>query len=197
LDVDRRRFLNLAGLSGAALFLAACGDEKENEGQGPIAGEKPQDAAPERPGTDVADVNVLNSALDLEHLAVAAYGASFDVLRGANLRAARTFRDQERQHAVRLAAAIKEIGGKPNAARDRYDFPRLRDEQQVLRFASQLENTAIAAYIDALPRLNDPNIRATGAAILGNEAEHLAVLNQALGDRAAPAAFVTGEEANR
>jgi rubrerythrin len=197
LDVDRRRFLNLAGLSGAALFLAACGDEKTNEGQGPIAGEKPQDAAPERAGSDVNDVNVLNSALDLEHQAVAAYTAAFAVLRGANLRAARTFRDQERQHAVRLAAAIKAIGGRPNAARDRYAFPRLRDEQQVLRFASQLENTAIAAYIDALPRLNDADMRATGAAILANEGEHLAVLNQALGERAAPDAFVTGSGVSR
>jgi rubrerythrin len=196
LDVDRRRFLNLAGLSGAALFLAACGDDKTNEGQGPIAGEKPQDSAPDRPGTDVNDVEVLNSALDLEHLAVAAYTASFDVLRGANLRAARTFRDQERQHVVRLTAAIKEIGGRPNAARRSYDFPRLRDEDQVLLFASQLEDTAIAAYIDALPRLNDGDLRATGAAIVANEAQHLAVLNQARGLRAAPKAFVTGQEAS-
>jgi rubrerythrin len=180
-------------VGGAGSLLAACGSNK-NKGEGPIAGEKSQDSSAERPGTDVNDVVVLNSAIDLEHQAVAAYTAALDVLTGDNLRSAREFRDQERQHLVRLSAAIKQIGGKPNPARSSYAFPRLRDETAVLRFASRLENTAIAAYIDALPRLNDPDMRAAGASILANEAEHLAVLNSALGLRTAPDAFVTGEE---
>ena len=58
-----------------------------------------------------------------------------------------------------------------------------------------LENTAIAAYIDAIPRLNTADLRAEGAAIVGAEAEHLAVLNGALRQRSAPTAFVTGEAA--
>jgi rubrerythrin len=185
----------LAVIGGSATLLGACGGNDQNKGQGPIAGEKSQDSSPERPGTEVNDVVVLNSALDLEHQAVAVYTAALDVLRGANLRAARAFRDHERQHVVRLTAAIKEIGGKPNAAPGRFNFPSLKTEQDVLRFASRLENTAIAAYIDAAPRLNDPDLRRTAAAILANEAEHLAVLNQSLGGRAAPSAFVTGEEA--
>jgi rubrerythrin len=183
----------LAAVSGAGALLSACGND-ENKGEGPIAGEKSQDSSAERPGTDVNDVVVLNSAIDLEHQAVAAYTAALDVLTGENLRTARQFRDQERQHIVRLAAAIKEIGGKPNGARSSYDFPRLSDQDAVLRFASRLENTAIAAYVDAIPRLNDANMRASAASILANEAEHLAVLNSALGERTAPTAFVTGEE---
>jgi rubrerythrin len=193
LELDRRRLLSFAAAGGAATLLSACG-QGENKGEGPIAGEKSQDSSAERPGTDVNDIVVLNSALDLEHQAVAAYTAALDVLTGDNLRAARQFRDHERQHAVRLAAAIKEIGGKANAARAKYSFPRLDSEQAVLRFASKLENTAISAYIDAIPRLNDPDLRAAGASIMANEAEHLAALNAALGGRTAPTAFVTGEE---
>jgi len=188
--LDRRRFFHVAGLGGATL-LVGCG--KENKGQGPIAGEKPQESAPEPAESDVNDVNVLNSALDLEHQAVAAYTAALKVLRGENLRAARTFRDHERAHVQALSQAIKGLGGKPNQAQRSYRFPRLATEDDALRFAMTLENTAIAAYIDAIPRLNTADLRAEGAAIVGAEAEHLAVLNGALRQRSAPVAFVTGQ----
>ena len=195
MDVDRRRLLTFAGLGGAAALLSACGSGSKNKGEGPIAGEKPLQSSPAQPESEVADVNVLNSALDLEYQAVAAYTAALKVLTGENLQVARTFLAQEREHAVRLSAAVKEIGGRPDAARKRYAFPRLRTQEDVLRFATRLENTAIAAYIDAIPKLNDPDMRATTASIAATEAEHLAVLNQALGLRAAPAPFVTGTEA--
>jgi rubrerythrin len=193
LDLDRRRLLSLAALGGTSTLLAACGGSTQNKGQGPTSGEKSQDSSAERPGTDVNDLVVLNSAIDLEHEAVAAYTAAMGVLTGDNLRAARQLRDQERQHIVRLGAAIRQMGGKPNAARGSYSFPRLRTEQDVLRFASRLENTAIAAYIDAIPRINSAELRAGVASILANEAEHLAILNSASGLRTAPDAFVTGE----
>jgi rubrerythrin len=192
LDVDRRRFLGLAAAGGSATLLAACGGGKKDQRHGEIAGERSQSSATDRPGTDVDDVVVLNAALDLEHQTVAAYTATLSVLTGQNLKAARRFRDHEREHVARLSAAIKQIGGAPNPAPSRYSFPRLSTQRDALRFASRLENAAIAAYVDALPRLNDPDMRAAGASIVATEAEHLAVLNQALGLRAAPQAFVTG-----
>jgi rubrerythrin len=183
LDVDRRRFLTVAAVGGSSAWLAACGGSSSSS---------KETTSPEAGSADVADVAVLNNALDLEHQAVAAYTAGLKVLTGPNLKAAREFRDQERAHAASLAAAIKELGGKPNGP-GTYTFPRLRTQREFLRFASFLENTAIAAYIDALPRLNNGDTRAAGASILANEAEHLAVLNSALGLRTAPAAFVTGQ----
>ena len=65
----------------------------------------------------------------------------------------------------------------------------------MLRFALDLEQTAIAAYIDALPKLSNGDVRATAAAIITNEAEHAAVLLDALGRDPVPAAFVTGKGA--
>ena len=66
----------------------------------------------------------------------------------------------------------------------------------MLRFAVDLENTVIEAYLDAIPKLSSPDLRQTGAAIVSNEAEHISVLLGALnpGDPAAqvPNAFVTG-----
>ena len=109
MDVDRRRFLTGAGfgLAGSATLLAGCGGNKANKGQGPIAGEKPQQPAPEPAESDVADSTVLNNALDLENQAVAFYTEAMNVLRGANLQAARQFRDHERAHVDVLTRTIK------------------------------------------------------------------------------------------
>jgi rubrerythrin len=181
LDVDRRRFLNLAGLgaTGAAALLAGCGNEA-NKGEGPIAGEKSQESATGSIESDVNDVNVLNSALDLEHEAVAAYSQALKVLRGANLRYARTVLNQERAHVTALEHAIRGLGARPNQSRGTYNFPRLTTEDAVLRFATGLENKVVANYIDAIPRLDASELRGTIATIFANEAEHLALLNGAL-----------------
>jgi len=183
---SRRRFFRMSGVSVAgasAVFLAACSDDTKN----PVkAGEDE---------SDQADVEILNGALDLEHMAVAAYKAGAARLRGDRLAIVKVFLEQEQEHADGLAAAVKDADGKPNRAKSAYDFPVLRSEADVLRFAVDLENTAIAAYIDALPKLSEKDLRATVASIITNEAEHVSVLLDALGREPVPAAFVTGRAA--
>ena len=56
-----------------------------------------------------------------------------------------------------------------------------------------IENTAIAAYLDALPKLSSPDLRATAASIVTNEAQHVSVLQGALARPEVPAAFVVGK----
>ncbi|HWC25857.1 MAG TPA: DUF4439 domain-containing protein, partial [Solirubrobacteraceae bacterium] len=102
------------------------------------------------------------------------------------------FLAQEQEHADGLSQAIEDMGGTPNEPKASYDFPQLRSQRDVLRFAVELENSAIAAYIDALPKLSENDLRATAAAIITNAAEHLALLLDALGRDPAPDAFVTG-----
>ena len=183
---SRRRFFRMSGVSVAgasAVFLAACSDDTKN----PVkAGEDE---------SDQADVEILNSALDLELMAVAAYKAGAARLRGERLAIVKVFLEQEQEHADGLAAAVRDADGKPNRAKSAYDFPALRSESDVLRFAIDLENTAIAAYIDALPKLSENDLRATAASIITNEAEHVSVLLDALGREPVPAAFVTGRAA--
>ena len=55
-----------------------------------------------------------------------------------------------------------------------------------------IENRAIAAYLDALPKLSSPDLRATVASIVTTEAEHASVLLGALGRPQVPSAFVVG-----
>ena len=184
--LSRRRFFRMSGVSvagGSAMFLSACGGDAMSPGpNGPDE-------------SDEADVEILNSALDLELMAVAAYKAGAARLQGEVLAVGKLFLEQEQEHADGLASAIKDAGGKPNRAKASYDFPALRSQTDVLRFAVDLENTAIAAYIDALPKLGKGDLRATAAAIVANEAEHVAVLLGALDEDQVPSAFVVGKAA--
>jgi rubrerythrin len=186
--LSRRRFFHMSGVSivgASAAVLAACGSD-----DGATDADGTQDG-----GGDAADVEILNSALDLELMAVAAYKAGAARLRGAVLDVGQRFLEQEQEHADGLAAAIRDLGGRPNRAKQSYDFPELRSQADVLRFAVDLENTAVAAYLDALPKLSSGDLRATAAAIVTTEAEHIAVLLGALGRPQVPDAFVTGKAA--
>jgi rubrerythrin len=184
--LSRRRFFALSGVSvagGSAMFLSACGDDTKST---TVEGTDE---------SDLADIEILNSALDLELMAVAAYKAGAAHLKGDVLQVGKLILEQEQEHADGLSAAIKDAGGTPNRAKQAYDFPELRSQADVLKFAVDLENTAIAAYIDALPKLGKGDLRATASAIISNEAEHISVLLGALGNEQVPGAFVFGKVA--
>lgn len=179
--LSRRRFLAMSGLAaGSAALLAGCGDDTKN----------PVRIGPDE--SDEADVELLNGLLDLELMAVAAYKAGAAHLNGDMLQLGKILLEQEQDHADGLATAIRDAGGTPNRAESAYDFPRQRSERDVLRFAVDLEGTAIAAYVDALPKLTQGDLRSTVASILTVEGEHVAVLLDALGRDPLPSAFVTG-----
>lgn len=183
--VSRKRFFSLSGVGlagGSAVFLSGCTDDTQTAPTGPDE-------------SDDADVEILNAALDLELMSIAAYKMGAGKLRGDALALGKLFLEHEQEHADGLSAAIREMSGRPNRAKSSYDFPQLRSQQDVLRFAVDLERTAIAAYIDALPKLSPGDLRATAASIITTEAEHVAVLLDALGDEPAPEAFVTGQAA--
>lgn len=189
--VSRRRFFAVSGVSlgvGGAVFLGACGDDEDEDGE--------TTASDDASGSE-ADVDILNSALELEYTAVAAYTAGAGLLEGEVLAAGEEFLAQEQEHADGLVTAINDLGGTPVEPRadDEYGFPKLRSQEEVLMFANDLENTAIAAYVDAIPKLSVPELRVTAAQIVTNEAEHVSVLLGALGEPQVPDAFVTGTQA--
>jgi len=164
----------------AGLLLAACASEDE-----PPSGS--------RPG---AGTGLLNSLLVLEHTAVAAYDAAAGLARGEALRYARRIARQERDHVARLERLIRSRGGTSARSRtpDEYarSFPRVADQGDALRFAADLEEQLVRAYLQALPRLDDPELRRAAAELGADEGAHLAVINVLRGRPAAPHAFVTG-----
>jgi rubrerythrin len=189
---SRRELFRICGVTatGAGVSLiAGCGGGEDRPPFGGRGG-----------GGGAGDVKLLNAALDLEHTAIAAYTAGAQRLKGTGLAVGRTLLRHEQEHADHLARAIRGLGGTPNrpkpAAEYARSFPRLRSQSDVLRFAVDLENTAVRAYLDAIPRLSSGELRQTAAAILASEAEHIAILLGEANPRDPAAqvseAFVTG-----
>ena len=173
---SRRSFFRASGVAvggASAAFLAACGDAKKAEPS--------------------ADVDILNSAIDLEHMAIAAYTAGAPLLQGQTLTLARQFLGHEKEHANTLSQTVLDAGGRPNKPKPRYDFKRFTGPQAVLELVAMIENVAIGAYVDALPKLSSGDLRATAASIVTDEAEHLAVIAGVRGQPQVPSAFVVGK----
>lgn len=141
------------------------------------------------------DVRILNTALGAELEAVAAYqvGAESGLLSKGVLPVALQFQGHHKEHAAAIAATVQKLGGKPVAAKDRYEFPvdKLKAEADVLRFAAGLERGAISAYLGAVPLFADRALAQVAASILGDEAMHWAVLRQVLGEPPVPSAFMS------
>jgi rubrerythrin len=175
-----RRYL-LAG-AGGALALGACGGA-ERPGR-------------PRPGRGRADASQLNRVLAYENTAVAAYELGAQLVRARELGAWEAIADQEREHARRLTALVRDLGFRPARPRlpDEYErsFPLLRTPADALRFASDLEERIVRAYLEALASMRDPELRRLATAIAVNEAEHMVLLSELRGEEPAPDAFVTG-----
>jgi rubrerythrin len=176
----RRLFIGQSGLvlSGAAVALLA--------GRHALAAQAGN--------TTAADAQILNSALGAELEAIAAYqvGADSKLLHKPALDLALAFQGHHKAHAELLAKTVETLGGKPVAAKAKYDFPleKLKSQADVLAFAAQLEQGAVSAYLGAVPLFGNRDLSRAAASILGDEAMHWAILRQALGQVPVPAAFV-------
>jgi Ferritin-like domain len=165
----------------AAVVLASCG-----------GGDPPPSTGPQ-PGSGAA---LLGSLLALERAVIAAYESSAEVLRGDALRYARVARGHEENHARFLEQAIRDLGGDPPAGRSagEYErtFPRLRVEEDALRFLEDLEERQVRAYLEALAELPDHGLRVSIAGIGADEGRQLAVVRVLAGQPASPHPFETG-----
>jgi len=143
------------------------------------------------------DVGILNTALGLEYHGIAAYqvGAESKLLKPATLKVAVQFQSDHKKHADALASTIVKLGGSPVLAKTPadYNFPtsKLKTEADVLTFAAGLEQGAVSAYLGAVPVFEDRDLAKVAASILGNEAQHLSLLLNALGQNPDPSAFMT------
>lgn len=183
LNPSRRAFLGESGLvlsASAVALLAGC--------ESLAAAQKNSDGAG---GSDIA---ILNTALGAEREAVAAYqlGADSGLLEPGIKAVALKFQGHHKAHADLLAATVSKLGGHPVEAKKKYDFPteNLKNQSDVLRFAAQLEQGAVSAYLGAVPVLGNRDLARAAASILGDEAMHWAVLRNVLGEDPVPAAFV-------
>ena len=178
----RRVFLGRSGgmvLSGAAVALLA--------GQDALAAKSG--------GSTSGDVQILNTAIGAELEAIAAYqlGAESGLLSKPVLDLAVTFQGHHKEHVALLSGTVEKLGGKAVIAKTKYNFPvdQLKSQLDVLKFAAQLEQGAVSAYLGAVPLFGNRDLAKAAASILGDEAMHWAVLRQAIGEAPVPSAFMS------
>jgi len=144
------------------------------------------------------DASIVEAAIGLEQQAVLAYTAAAkgDKLgRGSG----RLFARQEQEHADVLIAALKDLGGTaPERPSNPREIPGLAEaaagsQDDFARFAIEFETATVQAYYEATARLKDPKLLSAAVSIMANEAQHLVVLRQAIGQNPSPHAFVTGQ----
>jgi rubrerythrin len=134
------------------------------------------------------DMTILNTALGLEHEAIAAYelGAKSGLLKDGALKVAKTFQDHHKEHRDLLESTVKKLGGAPVKSRTmaEYNFPadKLKKAEDVLRFAAKLEKGAASAYLGAIPVFQAPALKTAAGRLVADESMHWVILQNALGE---------------
>lgn len=180
---SRRQLLMAAGAGAAGAYvLSGCGSAPlrvKVRGEAKVA---------------QSDIAVLNRLLGLEQWAVAAYTAGIPLLPHRTAKAAKQFLGQDLAHAVELTELVKKANGKPAKPPASYDLGNPSSSEDVLLLLHRIENAQIAGYLDMIPSLSRGRLRSAVAAILANDAQHIAVIRYELGRAPIPSPFVTGQE---
>jgi rubrerythrin len=175
-DVDRKRFLKMAGGAGAASFgafvLAACGSSSKTAST--VAATSATATTSSTAST--GDLAILNYALTLEYLETGFYekvvaSGLFSGKVGALIK---SFGGEERTHVEALKGSVEKLGGTP-AANPNGKFP-ITSATQVAQLAYTVENLGAAAYLGQAGNIQSPEILATALAIHTVEARHAATL---------------------
>jgi rubrerythrin len=174
-DVDRKRFLKLAGSAGAASFgafvLAACGSSKK-------AASTAATTASTATGTTSGsgDVAIANYALTLEYLETEFYEKvdASGLFKGATASLIKEFGVQEMTHVEALKGAVTKLGGTP-AEKPIGKFP-IENANQVAGLAYTVENLGASAYLGQAAKIQNAELLAAALAIHTVEARHAATL---------------------
>lgn len=166
----RRDLFRAAARTGLALGLAAAG--------------RPLFAIPKKNDNIYDDITLMNTALDLEHEAIWAYGLAgkSGLLSAKAGEVGLAFQGSHEVHRDLLVDAVKRKSGKPSEPKNEYKFGvPLANERDVLELAFKLEVGAARVYLYTLDRFQDRALVASAGKILSDEVLHATVLRSVLG----------------
>lgn len=186
-----RRGLIIAGGGLMAAVLAACADHSPKP-QVPEGGNAtPTTVTIAPPPAD--DKTLLRTASSIEVLAVQAYESVLtsglvttpELKSGAEL-----FQSQHREHADLFVAATKQAGGEPYTDANPYlqanvvdvIVPKMENEEDVINFALDLEDTAGGSYQVFASMFTTPELRQTVQSVGAVERRHSIILTSFIPD---------------
>jgi hypothetical protein len=191
-DVDRKRFLKMAGSGAAASFgafvLAACGSSSSSKSTAAAT-------TATTASSTTGDLGILNYALTLEYLETEFYSKviAAKLLTGKVGSLVRTFGAEEATHVAALKAAVVKLGGTP-AENPKGKFP-IENATQVAKLAYNVENLGAAAYLGQAPLIQSPAVLATALSIHTVEARHASSLGTLVKKSVTPqGAFATPDD---
>jgi rubrerythrin len=206
---DRRDFLRQSGgltLSASALtLLAGCqtvgdlfgsSDSSRSSAQ-PARTAQAQTASP---AVEESDVRLLNTALALEHEAIAAYQLAVEsrAVQRPFVPVLQLFQSHHREHRDSLAAAIRQFGGNAVGERPREEYANAlglgnaRDQAAIFRAAWRLERGAANAYIGVVSSFQDRRLAQAAARLAADESMHWTALAGLLREQLPGAALSFG-----
>ncbi len=144
------------------------------------------------------DIELLNGSLGGEYFGIAAYQAAIGTgfLEDAVRAVAEKFQRDHRQHAQRIQEAIVGLGGDPVQTKtweqyaSEFPPPPLKSQEDVLRYAVSLEESAASASVASVAVFSSPELSLLAASIAGVEAMHWSALLGALGENPVPVSFI-------
>jgi Ferritin-like domain len=141
------------------------------------------------------DLGILNVAVGLEYEGIGAYTIAIKsgLLSAQRTKVATKFQDDHKVHIDILLATIKKLGGTAVASKSIDEYAKalkvdqLKNEEDVLSLAANLELGATNAYLNVIPSFKDPALAKISGRLAAEEASHFALLNFDLGRPFAPA----------